>query len=147
MTRCLSIAISLVFDSLLIFLRVQSKLLPVKAVKAWADIQELLDEEVLTETELNGLIAEVQGKKKGDLDFPSFKALLDRIDEVTESKEDDDNDDDDATEVDGNEEFSKEEVEALTQRAMQIYNELRGKVGNVCVFSLKLSMEARFTFC
>jgi len=120
----------------------QSKLLPVKAVKASADIQQLLDEEALTETELNGLIAEVQGKEKGDLDFPSFKALLDRIDEAIESKEDDDDYDDYDAEVakeiqsdeDKEADLSEQALEAL---ALVTFNELRGKVGNVCcLFSL-----------
>ena len=118
-----------------------------KAVKAWSDIQELLEEEIVTESDLDRIIAEVQGKKKGDLEYGAFKALLDRLDEVAESADSGDDDEaeavsgnvanngDDDEEGDDDDDMSEEEVEAMTR---EVFDELRGKVHYLTVINCVL---------
>jgi Ca2+-binding EF-hand superfamily protein len=56
--------------------------IPVKAFLAWEEIEELLQEQTLTQADLQSMLNEIGCTARGALDYPQFCNLLERVEQV-----------------------------------------------------------------
>jgi Ca2+-binding EF-hand superfamily protein len=56
--------------------------IPVKAFLAWEEIEELLQEQTLTQADLQSMLKEIGCAARGALDYPQFCNLLERVEQV-----------------------------------------------------------------
>jgi hypothetical protein len=98
----------------------------VKALKKWEDLEELLSEGLLSEKDLNEMIAKSRGdaskaKANDDLSVEEFGRLVNLIDEATDDESLTEDEDDDADEEEEEEDENDEEI------LLEVFDELKNK--------------------
>eukprot|EP01035_Chromulina_nebulosa_P016835 gene16835-22320_t len=108
-------------------LRGKNNLLPIKALLTWDEIQNAIDDKVLTNKIIDDVLKSMKLNRNDKIDFKQFQNIINELDEFMSGEDDVDDEEDDGENI----EYSINEDELKS-----IYNKLKGKAAKLSVNGL-----------